>query len=165
MFTIKTKEGVLKEYKNINHACKENGSTASGYNRQNAMRFLKNLNLFDMSTAFDDTEQRRHAKTVEAVVKETVDIDGSQIEKLNQELLVLAKSPTGETLVKMQEVNAKIEALQNPVLTVENLQKVFTEFIEDYAKHNGLVINKKGELVEAPKTEEPKPEPKPTTKK
>jgi beta-lactam-binding protein with PASTA domain len=120
-----TKEGKQYTYKSLNHACTENGST-SGKNTQNALKFLKAAG-FDVSSIAENVPDSKPRSTwIEKIINECKTIDKQEIDKLTTQLLdMVSKMKRAEDIKEIQATRTKIEALQNPVVSLEMvLQKV-----------------------------------------
>jgi len=163
-----SKNGVEFTYDNVNKACRENGAT-SGYNIPAGLKYLAKCGFDVSSLVQEEGTKGSTSKPRETILQKLINIcsvvDQKQIDTLNARILkIMHEFTMGDELTEIDEINAKIKLLSNPVVTVDLVKSKIDEMWL-------LEMTPKTETPETPETpkeetpETPKEEIKKSNKK
>lgn len=132
--------GVEKTYNSLAHAIKENGAT-SGMNKENALKFLAKLG-FDVSTlttedgvkvSTESTPRAPKKTIIELLIEAVKVVDAKAVASKQAEVLQAVKTMKTEAdVLATQALMNELEALSNPVVTIEALHAHVTKLFDEY---------------------------------
>lgn len=132
--------GVEKTYNSLAHAIKENGAT-SGMNKENALKFLAKLG-FDVSTltteegvkvSTESTPRAPKKTVIELLIEAVKVVDAKAVASKQAEVLQAVKTMKTEAdVIATQALMNQLEALSNPVVTIEALHAHVTKLFNEY---------------------------------
>ena len=132
--------GVEKTYNSLAHAIKENGAT-SGMNKENALKFLAKLG-FDVSTlttedgvkvSTESTPRAPKKTLIELLIEAVKVVDPKAVASKQAEVLQAVKTMKTEAdVLATGALMNELEALSNPVVTIEALHAHVTKLFDEY---------------------------------
>lgn len=120
------------EYNSINQACKENGAN-SGMNREAGLKYLEKAG-FDLSTLVETkSSPKKKASLIEKLMKMCKEIDKGKIKELEKERQeIVSNAKTAKEMEKIVKLNEQIKELQNPQVTLDQVQAKVKELWDEY---------------------------------